>query len=119
MDILYFLMSAIIIVVILLHLLFAVLEMFFWLHPKVRKIFAMSIEKASDSKQLAANVGLYNGFLAAGLIWGLSQELVNILIFFLSCITIAGVYAGLTAKRTLLWVQAAPAFIALVLVWLN
>jgi putative membrane protein len=101
----------------LLHLYFLVLEMFFWTKPLGLRIFKQSLEKAESSAILAANQGLYNGFLAAGLIWGLfSRDLVfatQIKIFFLSCVMIAGLYGAWSANFKILWVQALPALIAL------
>ncbi len=105
-------------VVIASHLAFMAMEMFFWQTPKVRRIFGKTEEQALDSKVLAANVGLYNGFLAAGLLWGLWINTPGVLTFFLVCIVIAGVYGGLTAKRSILFIQGLPAIIALALVWL-
>lgn len=101
------------------HLLFMAMEMFFWEHPKVRKIFAMTEEHAQVCKSLAANVGLYNGFLAAGLIWGLILQSRHILSFFLICIVVAGVVGAITAKRSILYIQGVPAMLALILVNLS
>jgi len=106
--------------VIILHLSFFVLEMFLWKTPYGRKTFALSEDYAKQSASLAANMGLYNSFLAAGLLWGLlSTGGFDALVFFLSCIIIAGLYGGLTTKRTILWIQALPAVIALSLLILN
>src|SRR6188474_415284 len=103
----------------LLHVYFLVLEMFLWNTPFGRRTFALTPEFALASKSLAANQGLYNGFLAAGLIWGLSlgQAGKSIVIFFLGCVIVAGIFGALTASRKILWVQAVPAAIALALVW--
>lgn len=103
-------------IVALLHLTFLVLEMFMWTSPIGRKVFGMSKEKAEITKVLAANQGLYNGFLVAGLVWGLllGTAGVPVMIFFLSCVIIAGFYGAATVSRKILWVQAAPAIIALV-----
>ena len=103
-------------VIIVLHLYFLILEMFFWTHPYGRKVFSLSKEFAEQSKVLAANQGLYNGFLAAGLIWGLSlgTKGFGVLLFFLICVAIAGIYGGLTANRKIFFIQAVPAIIALV-----
>jgi putative membrane protein len=100
------------------HIGFLVLEMFFWDHDIGRKIFAMTPEVSASSAALAANQGLYNGFLAAGLIWALRSDRVDLKVFFLSCITIAGIYGAATAKITILFTQALPAAIALLLVFL-
>jgi len=102
--------------VIVSHLLFMAMEMFFWQHPTVRKIFAMTEEHAEICRSLAANVGLYNGFLAAGLLWGLVINSVGVLTFFLLCIVVAGVVGAITAKRSILYIQGLPALIALILV---
>jgi len=103
-------------IVIVLHILFLVLEMFLWNTPYGRKTFALSEDYAKQSATLAANQGLYNGFLAAGLLWGLmSTGGYDALIFFLCCIIIAGIYGGITANRSILWLQALPATIAILL----
>ncbi|WP_213771995.1 DUF1304 domain-containing protein [Bradyrhizobium sp. dw_78] len=105
-----------------LHLYFLVLEMFFWTRPLGLKTFRNSPEKAADSAVLAANQGLYNGFLAAGLIWGLVQTVpafaFEIKLFFLICVIVAGVYGAATVSRRILLVQAAPAAVALILLLL-
>ena len=107
-------------VVILLHLLFMVLEMFLWNTPLGRKTFGLKEDFAEQSATLAANQGLYNGFLAAGLLWGLvSTGGFDALIFFLSCIIIAGIYGAITANRSILFLQALPAAIAMTLLVLN
>jgi putative membrane protein len=102
----------------LLHLYFLVLEMFLWDKPAGLRAFGQTKEAATASKVLAANQGLYNGFLAAGLLWGLAlgSEGTDVKIFFLSCVLIAGVFGGLTASRKILLVQALPAAIGLALV---
>ena len=97
------------------HLGFLVLEMFFWNHPVGQKIFAMTPEVAASSAVLAANQGLYNGFLAAGLSWGLWAGRRDIKLFFLGCVIVAGIFGAVTAKPTILFTQALPAAIALVL----
>ena len=105
-----------------LHVYFLILEMFLWTRPLGLKTFRNSPEKAAASAVLAANQGLYNGFLAAGLIWGLLQGTpafaFQIKTFFLLCVIVAGVYGAATASRRILYVQAAPAAIALILLWL-
>jgi len=107
-------------IVIVLHILFLVLEMFLWNTPYGRKTFALSEDYAKQSATLAANQGLYNGFLAAGLLWGLmSTGGYDALIFFLCCIIIAGIYGGITANRSILWLQALPATIAILLLIFN
>jgi len=101
-----------------LHVGFLVLEMFFWNHPVGRKTFKMTPEYAQESAKLAANQGLYNGFLAAGLIWGLISGETSIKIFFLVCVIVAGIFGGLTAKRSIIYMQALPGLLALIAVYL-
>lgn len=105
------------------HLEFLVLEMFFWDKPIGRKIFGLKADFASQSKTLAANQGLYNGFLSAGLVWslfpvGAPDAAIPIATFFLSCVIIAGLYGAATVSRMILFVQAVPAIVALAVVWL-
>ena len=102
----------------LLHVYFLVLEMFLWDKPAGLRTFGHTAEHAAASKVLAANQGLYNGFLAAGLVWGLSLGAAGrqVEIFFLACVIVAGVYGAATAARKILFVQALPAAVALVLV---
>jgi len=102
----------------LLHVYFLVLEMFLWDKPMGLRTFRHSAEEAAASKVLAANQGLYNGFLAAGLFWGLSlgRAGTGVEIFFLGCVIVAGVYGAATVGRKILFVQALPAALALVLV---
>ena len=102
-----------------LHVGFLILEMFLWTKPYGLKTFGMTRETAMSSATLAANQGLYNGFLAAGLIWGLLSGTASIKIFFLLCVLIAGIYGGLTAKRSILYLQALPGLIGLCLVLLS
>jgi len=104
-----------------LHLYFLVLEMFLWDKPYGLKTFGNTIESAKATKVLAMNQGLYNGFLAAGLIWGLclGETGHSIKIFFLACVVVAGVFGGLTASRKILFVQALPAAVALSLILLS
>lgn len=97
----------------LLHLYILVLEMFLWTTPKGRKAFGLTPEFAEASKVLAANQGLYNGFLAAGLIWGLVRGDLPTQLFFLGCVLVAGLYGAATASRKILFVQAVPAAIAI------
>ncbi|VAW72558.1 Protein of unknown function DUF1304 [hydrothermal vent metagenome] len=106
----------------LLHVYFLVLEMFLWDKPLGLRVFGNSRESAKATKVLAMNQGLYNGFLAAGLIWGifLGEGGYAVKIFFLGCVVIAGIFGGLTASRKILFVQALPAAIGLLLVfWLG
>lgn len=100
----------------LLHVGFLVLEMFLWTGPIGQRVFAMTPEFAAQSAVLAANQGLYNGFLAAGLIWGALRDQRAFMIFFLLCVIVAGVYGGLTAKMSILYIQAAPGLVALLAV---
>ena len=110
--------NILVVIVALLHIGFLVLEMFFWDHPVGRKRFGLTPEFSKASATLAANQGLYNGFLAAGLIWGLITGNASIKIFFLFCVLIAGIYGGFTARRTILYIQALPALLALIAVYL-
>src|SRR5581483_1335988 len=98
------------------HVLFMVIEMFFWRRPLGLKMFKMTQEVADSSAPLAMNQGLYNGFLAAGLVWGLVEQSAPILTFFCACVIVAGVFGGLTAKGSIVLVQGLPAAIALALV---
>ena len=102
----------------LLHLAFLVLEMFLWTKPVGARIFGLSSELAASTAALAANQGLYNGFLAAGLLWGLARGAAGfeIEVFFLACVVIAGLYGGITTKRSILWIQAFPGLLALLAV---
>jgi len=105
----------------LLHLYFLVLEMFLWDKPAGLKAFGNTPQRAADTKVLAANQGLYNGFLAAGLLWGLSQGAggTPVTVFFLLCVIVAGVYGAVTASRKILYVQALPGALALAAVYLG
>ena len=105
----------------LLHVYFLVLEMFLWDKAFGRKTFGLTPEFAAASKSLAANQGLYNGFLAAGLVWGLCLGTAGyeIKLFFLACVIVAGVFGAITASRKILWVQAFPGAVALALVMLT
>jgi len=107
-----------VVLVAVLHAGFLVLEMFYWDHPVGRKRFGMTPEYSKASASLAANQGLYNGFLAAGLLWGLYTGEASIKIFFLICVVIAGIYGSLTARRSILYIQALPGLLALILVYL-
>ena len=105
------------------HLWFLVLEMFLWTKPLGLRTFGQTLAKAQDSAVLAANQGLYNGFLAAGLIFGLlypePRAALHIQIFFLICVVAAGAYGGYSVSSKILAVQAAPALLALILIWLS
>lgn len=108
-------------VVALQHIFFMILEMFLWTKPLGLKVFRQSFEKAESQKVLAANQGLYNGFLAAGLIWGLLHPNLfmgfQIQMFFLGCVFIAGVFGGQTFSTRIFYVQALPALLAALLLW--
>ncbi len=97
------------------HFGFLILEMFLWTKPFGRRTFGLTAELAQASAPLAANQGLYNGFLGAGLVWSLVTGNRSVAIFFLVCVVVAGIFGAFTAKRTILWVQAAPAAAALLL----
>ncbi|HEY0334960.1 MAG TPA: DUF1304 domain-containing protein [Stenotrophomonas sp.] len=101
----------------LLHLYFLVLEMFLWTRPLGMKVFRNTPEKAELTRVLAANQGLYNGFLAAGLAWGVVAARVDVLAFFLGCVVVAGLYGAWSVSRRIFWIQAAPALVALCLLW--
>lgn len=109
-----------VLVVAVLHIAFMSLEMFFWNKPIGHKIFRLKPDFADKTRTLAANQGLYNGFLAAGLIWGLLAEqfTYHLQVFFLGCVVTAGVFGGFTTSRLIFRVQAVPAIIALILVFL-
>ena len=114
--------NALVAIVALLHVYFLILEMFLWTKPLGLKTFGNSQEKANDSAVLAANQGLYNGFLAAGLLWGLFHPApavaFQIKVFFLLCVIVAGAYGAYSVSRRILFVQAAPAALALIILWL-
>ena len=113
--------NIIVAVVASLHIYFLVLEMFLWDKPLGLKTFRMTPEKAEVTKVLAANQGLYNGFLAAGLLWGLSlgEAGVSIKLFFLGCVIVAGVYGAITVGRKILFIQAVPALLGALLVLMS
>lgn len=103
-----------VLLVALLHLYFLVLEMFLWTRPIGLKVFRQSIEKAEQSRVLAANQGLYNGFLAAGLLYGVATGSREFCLFFLACVAVAGAYGAMTVNRRIFFVQAVPALLAIV-----
>jgi putative membrane protein len=115
--------NGIVLVVAIEHVYFLVLEMFLWTKPLGLRTFRHSAEKARDSAALAANQGLYNGFLAAGLVWGLlaspPDHALAIKTFFLSCVVVAGAFGAATVSRRILYLQAFPAALGLLLLWLN
>ncbi len=105
----------------LIHVYILVLEMFMWDTPRGRKAFGLTAEFSASTKVLAANQGLYNGFLAAGLMWGLylGAAGTSVKVFFLLCILVAGVYGAITASKKILFVQAVPAALALLFLFLS
>lgn len=109
-NILVFLMAV-------LHVYILVLEMFLWTSPRALKVFKMTPAQAQVTKPLAANQGLYNGFLAAGLFWSLRTGAQDVQVFFLLCVAIAGVYGARTANPRIFWIQTAPAVLAMLLIW--
>lgn len=112
--------NGLVIVVGLLHVGFMILEMFLWQEPSVMARFGMTPEQAASSATLAANQGLYNGLLAAGLFWSVfARDGYRLKVFFLTCVVLAGVFGALTAKASILFVQAAPAALALLAVWVS
>jgi len=111
--------NLVIALVAVLHIGFLALEMFFWDHPFGRKRFGLTPEFSKASASLAANQGLYNGFLAAGLIWGLISGQFAVKLFFLLCVIVAGIFGAFTARRSILYIQALPALIGLILLYLS
>jgi putative membrane protein len=102
------------------HFYFLVLEMFLWTTPAGRRAFGTTAEDAERTKVLAANQGLYNGFLAAGLVWSfVASQPSAIRVFFLACVIVAGVYGAATVSKKILFLQALPAALALAAVWLS
>lgn len=95
------------------HIGILILEMFFWDHPVGIRIFDLTPETAAASATLAAHQGLYNGFLSAGLFWGLFTARTDVKIFFLACVVVAGVFGAMTAKPSIVFTQALPAAAAL------
>ena len=113
--------NIVVLLVVVLHLGFLILEMFLWTKPFGRRTFSLTPEFAQASRTLAANQGLYNGFLAAGLIWSLFLGAYGyeVKIFFLLCVIVAGIFGAFTVSRRILWIQALPGLIALVFVLLS
>jgi putative membrane protein len=109
--------DTVVLLIALLHVYILVLEMFLWDKPKGMKAFGLTQEFATQTKALAANQGLYNGFLAAGLFWGLYLGAAggSVKVFFLACVLVAGVYGAATASRKILFIQAVPALLGLIL----
>lgn len=102
-------------VVAALHGGFLVLEMFLWQHPLGMSVFSLNPAEAAQTATLAANQGLYNGFLAAGLLWGLLRGSREFILFFLLCVMVAGIYGAMTVNVSVFFIQATPALIALIL----
>jgi putative membrane protein len=113
--------NILVVLVALLHLYFMVLEMFLWEKPVGLKAFRTTAEFAAATRILAANQGLYNGFLAAGLLWGLclNENGLSVKTFFLICVLVAGLFGAYTASRKIFWIQAAPAILALIMLYLT
>lgn len=113
--------TVVVVLIGLLHVYILVLEMFLWDTPRGRRAFGLTPEFAAQTKVLAANQGLYNGFLAAGLLWGawLGAGGTGVKVFFLLCVLVAGLYGAATVSRKILFVQAVPAAIGLALVALS
>jgi len=112
--------DVLVVLILIEHLIFLILEMFLWTRPIGMKIFLMTKKEAEATKVLASNQGLYNGFLSMGLIWALlypdpelSKEL---MLFFLGCISIAGIYGGISVKKIIFYIQALPALICIILI---
>jgi len=105
-------------IVAVLHIVFMIMEMFLWTTPIGRRSFRLSEELATATATLAKNQGLYNGFLAAGLVWGATSGSWPVRLFFLGCVAVAGIFGGLTVGKSILWIQAAPGVLALLLAWL-
>ena len=113
------LLSILIIFIALLHVVFLILEMFLWTKPIGRKVFRMKQEYADSTRSLAANQGLYNGFLAVGLMWAAISGQFSVQLFFLGGVLVAGVFGAMTVSRSIFWVQAMPAMLALIILTLS
>lgn len=110
---------AIALVIAALHVWILVMEMFRWEHPRTRAAFGISPEVATLTKVMAANQGLYNGFLAAGVLWGILRPDDGVVIFFLCCVAVAGLYGAATVRPRIALIQTVPAVIAMLLIWLG
>ncbi len=110
--------AVLVVLVAALHAWFLVLEMFLWTKPAGLKTFRNTPEKAETTRVLAANQGLYNGFLAAGLLWGLVTSQWNVVVFFLLCVVVAALYGAWSVSRRIFYVQGLPAIAALAAIWL-
>lgn len=111
--------TILVVLVAALHLYFLVLEMFLWTKPLGLKTFRNTPEKAEATRVLAANQGLYNGFLAAGLLWGLCTAQWNVVLFFLGCVVAAALYGAWSVSRRIFFVQGVPAIAAIVAILLS
>lgn len=113
--------NVVVVLIAALHVHILILEMFLWETPKGMKAFGLSKEQAAQTRVLAANQGLYNGFLAAGLVWGLllGDAGFQIKVFFLACVLVAGLYGAATANKRILFIQAIPAAVGLLFVLLE
>ena len=118
----FLLLNILVVLVALLHIYFLVLEMFLWTKPLGLKIFRLSLQKAQDTRALAMNQGLYNGFLAVGLLLGVFLPNLQIAfafkLFFLICVVVAGIFGALTVSKRIFYVQSIPAIVALVVLFL-
>ena len=110
--------AVLVVLVAVLHAWFLVLEMFLWTRPAGLKTFRNTPEKAETTRVLAANQGLYNGFLAAGLLWGLVTAQWNVVVFFLLCVVVAALYGAWSVSRRIFYVQGVPAIAAVAAIWL-
>lgn len=110
-------LEILLLLVVVLHLGFMWLEMVLWTRPLGRRIFRLSEDKARVTQALAANQGLYNGFLAVGLAWGWWSDSLQLQFFFLGCVLLAGVFGALSVNRRIFWVQGLPAMLALILLF--
>lgn len=110
--------AVLVVLVAVLHAWFLVLEMFLWTRPAGLKTFRNTPEKAETTRVLAANQGLYNGFLSAGLLWGLVTAQWNVVVFFLLCVVVAALYGAWSVSRRIFYVQGVPAIAALAAIWL-
>lgn len=105
-------------IIAILHFYILVMEIFLWTKPRTMKVFGMKLDQALICKTLAANMGLYNGFLASGLLYGLIANNLEFKIFFLICILIAGIFGGFTASKKIIYIQSVPALLTLILMYL-
>ena len=114
----YWIALSLTLLVALLHVYFLVLEMFLWTTPRAQKAFSLTEDFARATKTLAANQGLYNGFLAAGLFWGLFDHLPMLVNFMLGCVIVAGCYGAYSVNKRIFFIQAVPAVLAVAAWWM-